>query len=168
MKAGHSSFSFILLLAFTVGCNPVKESANTGEIQARQFDSVHRELDELYRIYLTNDIQSVKEPLYRSLQIIEASKNRKVAESGLWLTYARLYCVERALGNTNAAQFNYEMSRLWLSNYLEALETLTGKRDERLRSFTPAECGESALEWDRVFTQGKGPRFIQQERAVGR
>jgi hypothetical protein len=149
-----------LTLALMLSCRPQQDQSPQGTSERARLDALRSQLDGLYQGYLTNEIHSARNSLTQAVHLIEASSTRKAAEEILWLGYARLYCVDSVLGDSERARLNYEKARYWLLVNLESAGASPGKVVEELTAFTPEACKEAALEWDRAFTKGQGPRFL--------
>ena len=153
----------LLWLALTAGCG--RECRNTGAqpYDVRRLNALQSELDRLYRDYLTNDISSARRAMTQAVSLIESFKPASVVEETLWLGYARLHLLEAAAGNQDLARLYYEKARYWLMTNMERRGIAAAEIVRKMADFTPEQCREAALSWDRVFTEGRGPRFVQNQ-----
>jgi hypothetical protein len=115
--------------------------------------------DWLYQGYLTNDLRGAMVCMEQAAQLIASSNNKRAADEGLWLCYARLLLIESVSGDTNRARLYYEKARYWLLRNLEAQEREPSDILNTLQEYTPEEFKRWAIEWDKMSTHGEGARF---------
>ena len=128
---------------------------------------VREELDVLYRSYLTNDAQGAKKDLTASVELLMPLTNSALIDvsEGLWLVYARLYCIENEIGDTNRAAKSFEDARHWYAISKRHRVANEGLAPEKMREavagFTEEKCKRDVIEWDEAFTKGKGAPYMQ-------
>jgi hypothetical protein len=112
--------------------------------------------DEYYRTYLSSDTAAARMALLRTVPAWNSSSSR-----GDWLPYARLATLENRAGNTNLARLYLEKTKYWLAADWEATGRNVHEIMRGLDAFGFAECKEAVVDWDKVFTQGRGPAYLQ-------
>lgn len=161
--------SLVLVLATVLfgllGCES-KDSAQDREVREAnaKVEAVREKVDPLYRAYLTGSREEARNSLRQILTIIEASDERPAVQAhDLWLTYSRLYVLERRAGNDSLAQAYLLRARHWLLRKAELGGDDAEKAAREVFSwFSPDNCMDIVDHWDKSRTQGKGPKYAQE------
>jgi len=153
-----------IALAGLLGCES-EESVQDRAIREANAKvmAVGKKLDPLYQTYLTGTRDQAEMSLKQMLSHVEGSDEPpKVQAHDLWLTYSRLYVLEKRGGNEALAQAYLLKARYWLLRKAE----LGGADAEKAATevfgwFTPDKCTEIVDHWDKSRTQGKGPNYAR-------
>lgn len=86
----------------------------------------------------------------------------KFKAATLFMAYARLYALERRLGNDSAADIAYIKVRYWNLRRYE-LNGLDEEHVKEFQGFTPDKVVETIDKMDKALSQGKGPKYMQQK-----
>jgi hypothetical protein len=152
-------------MASLLGCHSANEDKDQAikeaNEKAKAFD---KEIKPLFEAYLSGDSQQAKQALEEMVRAVEGSKvSPKIQAYGLWLIYARLYILERRLGNAELAEANILKSRYWLMRRNEIDGATPEEAAQRaLQWFTADKCMEIFDKWDKALSEGKGPKYLQE------
>src|SRR4051812_14564225 len=97
MKSRAWHLKALFFAVFVSGCIEKENVDEQRVLHARE------KLDALYRSYVTHDADGAKRDMATSIELLMPLTNSASidASEGLRLAYARLYCIEVALGDTN-------------------------------------------------------------------
>lgn len=146
-----ASLPSIIVILACMGCGFNEKGA----------DQVVDEMDELYDLYLSSDIDHAKKAILSSLEVLLNSP--AMSENGLALSlslsYARLAFIERIRGDLDASFIAYVRSKYW---YQESL--LARGIPERFVVAHVKEYDYETMEfvvakYDHANTDGRGPHF---------
>jgi hypothetical protein len=143
---------FCILVAITLlGCRSVK--VDPAEEAVKQSDA-------LYQVYLTGSRDQARGSLEETIRVIENANLKPWAKANtLYITYARIYVLERRTGTEALAEAALVRARYWFLRKHE----LSGESEEQagaaVRSMTADKCMDFVDKWDKEHTDGVGPRY---------
>jgi hypothetical protein len=148
----------ILFTIFLNGC------AST---ESRQ-QEVIQESGKFYKVYLAGDVNQARQNLELMIQLYQSQKAKILGQSGqahdLFCSYARLYVLEKRVGNKDDSEAALIRARYWQLESYESSDDGWKSRvpmDEFMRNTTPEKISEIADKLDKGSTSGKGPKYIQ-------
>jgi hypothetical protein len=155
-----------MLIALSGSCGCWPEEQDTLKAAKEANDNVmtlHKKLDEMYGAYLAGNREEVKHNIEQAISLIENSKVPVLVQAhGLWLEYSRLYVLERISGNELLAEASLLKARYWLLRKAELAGTNSEEAARQvIQWFTADKCVEIVDQWDKAYTQGKGPNYAR-------
>lgn len=118
-------------------------------------------MDKLYRLYVEGDPVTARTALLDSLHFLDGVDRRAHnLAHGYWLSHARLYVLESAMGDDARAAVHFENARRY---YCQQRREHGDSADELERSrqrFTETNCRQFVEEWDQKATDGRGARYL--------
>jgi hypothetical protein len=149
--------SGVLVVTLLTGCAPA-ESRTAG---------VREDADRVYRAYLEGDVNQARRNLEQMIHVFE-TRNAQIGRMhhahGLYFGYARLYVLEKRVGNKESAETALIKARYWFLQSYESSEDGWKNRvslPEILSMITPERIAKAVDEEDKTRTRGKAPGYAQ-------
>ena len=129
-------------------------------------DNLLKQTDDLYRVYLTGGREEARRSLQEAVRLIENTSVSPPFQKGqagaLFLSYARLYALERRAGSNDMAQIYFTKARYWCLRQDE----LDGDSPSGCNAYLAKFATEDRMtdfidKWDTGANNGNRPRYIQ-------
>ena len=151
----------ILMVLWSIAIIPFTLAEQQADKTER--DKAVSTLDELYLQYLRGNTVEARTNLLKAVALMQQKSTRMPEiQTALIICYARLSLLERKAGNEAQSRIYFEKSRYW--RIIER-EKLGIKPNEIIRdhdAFTREDSDKYALEWDKKYTKGVGPAYLQE------
>ncbi|MEI9866631.1 MAG: hypothetical protein WDN00_19180 [Limisphaerales bacterium] len=135
--------------------------------QSRQLGIIH-ESGKFYKMYLGGDVNQARQNLELVIQLYQNQKVKILGRSGqagdLFCSYARLYVLEKKVGNKDDTEAALIRARYWQLESYESSDDGWKNRtpmNEFMATTTPEKISEMVDKLDEGSTGGKGPTYIQ-------
>lgn len=127
-----------------------------------------RELERLMDAYMDGDVNEARRSLEQEVDLLQSPKaevyTRGWRAHVLFVTYARLYLLERRVGRDDKAEAALIRARFWaLENYdlTEEGEFRKPPLREYMSDTSRERLDEDFDRWDKLITYGRGPKYAQ-------
>lgn len=162
LRLGLVSALLIVLCGF-LGCRSSEQEAlKAAEDANTRATALNEKLNDLWHVYLTEDRETARHSLEEMISVIEtADVSPRHHAHSLWLAYCRLYVLEASGGNDAVADAYLLKARYWLLRKAELAGASTQGAADDLRTFDGARLRDIVQEWDKRYTDGKGPRYAR-------
>ncbi|MGD1084178.1 MAG: hypothetical protein ABSA47_05405 [Verrucomicrobiota bacterium] len=154
-----SSVGFSLCLVtipLILGCHSKEER------ESRNLAELRKKTEGLYELYLSGDYKQAKDNLDRIVelnQITEQPLNDRA--HALFFTYARMYALERTVGNDNLAEAELVKSRYWALLEAESGGHNDTEAGEYVKPMTGDFIFNFIVQWDERASGGRGPNYMK-------
>src|SRR5438128_1793232 len=126
----------LLIVLFTtlVGCRHKSSTAT---------DDIENQFANLYTKYLTGSVDQARESLQQTIALADKADLAAPARAkALWITYARMFALERYSKNDPAADLCFVKARYWFLRRLELAHHSIEEADQEIKGWTPDKCLE--------------------------
>jgi hypothetical protein len=150
------SFSCVITIVTFAGCRHTQQDDE---------ESLNKQCNVRFLDYLNGDASKARAALSEEINLVENSTvvSPKFKAAFLFMAYARLYALERRLGNDSAADIVYIKVRYWNLRRYELNGLMDEEHLREFHGFTPDKVLESIDKMDKAASQGKGPKYMQQK-----
>jgi hypothetical protein len=148
----------VMFTTFLNGC----ASAQSGKLEVIQ-DS-----GKFYKVYLEGDVNQARQNLEQMIEFFKGQRAKVLGPSGqahyLFCSYARLYVLEKRVGNKDNAEAALIKARYWQLESYELSDDDWKSRvpmDEFMPNTTPEKISEIVDKLDKGSNNGKEPKYVQ-------
>jgi hypothetical protein len=149
--------TLIAAAGLLIGCKTGPGAKDT----TKERDQAVSALDQMYAKYLSGTIMDARLNMLKAIAFIHDNSERIPELKGaLPVSYARLSLLERKAGHEALSRIYFEKSRYWRIVEQEKLQL---KPEEIISNYdfvTRDESDKYALEWDKKWTKGVGPAYL--------
>jgi hypothetical protein len=155
-----------ILLCISVVIGGILGALQVGKCQSTQgsgADDLLTQSDRCYAVYLRGDEREARRSMLETVRLVETSNKLQARNRahGLWLSFARLYVLERRAGNDALAEAYLLKTRYWRLIEREAGGMSPKAAGEFLKDDTGDKILEEVDDWDRKHNGGVLPHYVE-------